>query len=128
MLSALIHAIINSRELNYSYVFYIYLSEMYMSRDSSVNKSLRYGLDDRGIGFRFAAGAEICLQSVYIDYEDHLPSYPRDTGKSSCGVKRPVHEAENSPAHIVEVKNGRSYISTPLCGEYFSTRTNLLSH
>jgi hypothetical protein len=90
------------------------LSEMYMSRDSSVNMSLGYGLDDTGIWFRFSTGAETCLHSVHTGYEDHLPSYLRDTCEYSCGVKRPRHEAQNLPSSIVEVKNGRSYTSTPL--------------
>jgi hypothetical protein len=87
---------------------------MYMSRDSSVNKSLGYELDDRGTGFRFPTGAQTCFHSVHTGSEDYVPSYPTDTGESSCGVKLPGHEAENSPASIAEVKNGRNYISSPL--------------
>jgi hypothetical protein len=68
---------------------------MYMSSDSSVNKSLGYGLIDRGTGFRFPAEAETHLHSVRTSSEDHLPFYPRDTGEPSCGVKRPEHGAEN---------------------------------
>jgi hypothetical protein len=43
----------------------------------------------------------------------HPASYPMATGGSFPGVKRPGREADNSPPSSAEVKNARSYTSTP---------------
>jgi len=43
----------------------------------------------------------------------HLASFPRGTGALSPGVKRPGHEANNSPSPSAEVKNAWSYAFTP---------------
>jgi hypothetical protein len=67
-------------------------------------------------GFRFAAGAVIVfsLPSVRIVFGAHPASYPMGIGALSPGVKRPGREPDYSPPSSAEVKNLRTYTSTPI--------------
>jgi hypothetical protein len=76
------------------------------SHDSSVGIALGYGLDDRGSGFRFLAGAgNFSLHHrVKNDSGTHPASYPMGTRGSFPGVKRPGREAEHSLSSSAKVK------------------------
>jgi hypothetical protein len=77
-----------------------------LSRDSSVGIALGYGLDDRGSGIRFPAGAgNFCLHyRVRNGSGAHSASYPMGTRALSLGVKRPGRKADYSPSSSAEVK------------------------
>jgi hypothetical protein len=76
------------------------------SRDSSVGIALGYGLDDRGTGVRFPAGA----RNFSLDHRvqngpgAHPACYPMATRGSFLGVKRLRCEADHSPPSSAEVK------------------------
>jgi hypothetical protein len=78
--------------------------------------ALGYGLDDRGSRVRFpAGGGNFSLHHrVQNGSVVHSASYPVVPEALSLGVKRPGHEADHSPPSGAEVKNSRSYISTPI--------------
>jgi hypothetical protein len=87
-----------------------------MSRDSSVDIALGYGLDDRSSRVRLPAGAGnfSLLHRVQTGSGAHPASYPVGTRGSFPGVKWPGREVEDSPPSSAEVKNAWSYTSTPL--------------
>jgi hypothetical protein len=64
------------------------------------------GLDDRGSGFRFPAGAgNFSLHHRLQNGSGaHPASYPMGTRGLSLGVKRPGREADHSPPSSAEVK------------------------
>jgi hypothetical protein len=76
------------------------------SRDGSVGIALGYGLDDRGSGVRFPAGAgNISLHHrVQKGSDAHPASYPVGNKGSFPGVKRPGREADHLPPSSAEVK------------------------
>jgi hypothetical protein len=84
------------------------------SRDRSVDIALGYGLDDRGSGVRFPAGARnfSLHHRVQNGSEAHPASYPTGTRGSFLGVKRPGREADHSSPSSADVKNAWSYTST----------------
>jgi hypothetical protein len=65
-----------------------------------------YGLDDRGSGVRFPAGAgNFSLKHrVQNGSGAHTASYPEGTRGSFLGVKRPRREADHPPPSSAEVK------------------------
>jgi hypothetical protein len=83
--------------------------------DSSVGIALGYGLDERGSGVRFPAGAgNFSLHHrVQNGSGAHQPPIQWVPGALSLGVKRPRREADHSPPSSAEVKNAWSYTSTP---------------
>jgi hypothetical protein len=72
-----------------------------------------YGLDDREFEFRQGPGIFL-FTTVYRQAlgptQSPIQWVP---GTLSLGVKRPRHEANNSPSSTAEVKNPWSYTSTP---------------
>jgi hypothetical protein len=76
------------------------------SRDSSVGIALDYGLDYRGSRVRFLAGARnfSLHHRVQNGSGAHAASYPMGTRGSFPGIKRPGHEADNSPPSSAKVK------------------------
>jgi hypothetical protein len=76
------------------------------SRDSSFSIALVYGLDDRGIRFRFPVGAgNFSLNHRVQNCSGaHPASYPMGTRGSFLGVKRPGREPDFSPVSSAEVK------------------------
>jgi hypothetical protein len=67
------------------------------SRDSLIGIALSYGLDDRGSGVRFPAGAgNFSLH--------HRVKTGTVAGALSLGVKRQGREADRSPPSSAEVK------------------------
>jgi hypothetical protein len=74
---------------------------MYKSRDSSVGIDLGYGLDDRGSGVRFPAGAGNFSLHHRIQNGSgvHPDSYPMDKRASFSG-----READHSPPSSAEIK------------------------
>jgi hypothetical protein len=76
------------------------------SRDISVGIALGYGLDDRGSGVRFPAGAENFSVNHRVQNGSgaHPASYPMGTRGSFLGVKRPGREADHSPPYSSEIK------------------------
>jgi hypothetical protein len=85
------------------------------SLDSSVGIALGYGLDDRGSGVRFAAGAGNFSLHCHIQTGSGSTQPPIQwvPGAPSLVVKRPGCEADHSPPSSAEVKNEWSYNSTP---------------
>jgi hypothetical protein len=77
--------------------------------------ALGYWLDDRGSSVRFPAeaGNFSLHHSVQTGSEAHPASYPMGTTGSFPGDKRPGRESDHSPLSSTEVKNARSYTSTP---------------
>jgi hypothetical protein len=77
--------------------------------------ALGYGLEDRSSRVRFPAGAgNLSLHHrSQTGSGAHLDCYPIGNRGSLPGVKRPGREADHSPPSGAEVKNTRSYISTP---------------
>jgi hypothetical protein len=75
-----------------------------------------YGLDDRGSGLRFPAGAGnlSLLHRVQNGSGAHPASYPIGTGIYFPGGKAAGCEVEHSPPSSAEVKNVWSYTSTPI--------------
>jgi hypothetical protein len=71
-------------------------------------KWLGYGLDGRGSGVRFPAGARYfsLLSNVPKDSGSHSVSYLMGTGGFSPGLKRQEREADHSPLPSAVVKNG----------------------
>jgi hypothetical protein len=86
-----------------------------LSRDGSVGVALGYGLEDRGSGVRFPAGAgnSSLRHRVQNGSGAHPASYPMGTGALSLGIKRPGRAADHSPPFSDEVKNAWSYTSFP---------------
>jgi hypothetical protein len=82
------------------------LTSLIESRDSSVGIALGYGLDDRGSGVRYPAGAGNFSLSHRVQNGSgtHPVSYPMRTRGSFPGVKRPGREADHSPPSSTEVK------------------------
>jgi hypothetical protein len=86
-----------------------------------------YELDDRGSRVLFLAGA----RNFYLHHRvqngsgAHPASYPMGTRGSFPGVKLPGREADHSPPSSAEIKNARSYASTP---QYFFTAWCLVKH
>jgi hypothetical protein len=80
------------------------------SRDSSVGIALGYGLNDRGSGVRFPAGAGNFSLKHRVQHGSgaHPASYPRVTRGSFPGVKRPGPEADRLLPSSAEVKNAWS--------------------
>jgi hypothetical protein len=85
------------------------------SRDSSVGIALRYELDDRCSRVRFPAGAGSFSPHYRVQNGSvaHPASYTMVPGALSLVVKRSGREADHSPPSSAEVKNARSYTSTP---------------
>jgi hypothetical protein len=81
---------------------------------TEVGTATGYGLDDCMVGVRFPAeaGNFSLRHRVQTASGAHPASYPVGTGGSQ-GVKRPAREADHSSPSSAEVKNGRSYTSTP---------------
>jgi len=65
-----------------------------------------------GVRFPAEAGNFSLRHRVQTASGAHPASYPVGTGGSQ-GVKRPAREADHSSPSSAEVKNGRSYTSTP---------------
>jgi hypothetical protein len=65
--------------------------------------ALDYGLDERGVRVPEGTG-NIFHHRIQTVPEAHPASYSMDTGAISLEVKRPGHEADNSPASNAEVK------------------------
>jgi hypothetical protein len=76
--------------------------------------ALGYGLDDRGSGVRFSAGAGNFSHHHRVQNGSgaYPASYSRATGALSLGVKRPERKADHSPPSSAEVKNAWNYTST----------------
>jgi hypothetical protein len=72
------------------------------SHDSSVGIALGYGLDDRGSGIRFPAGAGNF--SLHHRVQNCSRAHPASYPALSLGVKRPGREADHSPPSSAEVK------------------------
>jgi hypothetical protein len=88
------------------------------SRDSSVGIALGYGLDDRGFGVRFLAGAgNFSLNHpAQSGSGDHPASYPIGTRGSFLDVKRPGRETDHSPPSSAEAKECvELYLHSPIC-------------
>jgi hypothetical protein len=86
------------------------------SRDSSVGRTLGYGLDDRGSRVPFPAGAgNFSLhRRVQNGSGVHLASYPMGIRGSFPGVKRPGRETDHSPPSSAEViKWVELYLNSP---------------
>jgi hypothetical protein len=91
---------------------FFFFAEIYIEDRNTYQNSvhiyaaLSYGLDDRGCRFRFRVGAgNFSLRHcVHFGSEAYPASYPMGTGALSLGVKRPGHEANNSPPASAEVK------------------------
>jgi hypothetical protein len=64
-----------------------------------------YGLDDRGDGVRFQAGARDSLQT---GSGAHAASYTMGTGSCFPGEKWQKHEADHSPPTSPYVNNGEA--------------------
>jgi hypothetical protein len=80
----------------------------YRSRCSSVSIVSGYGLDDRAIGVRSAAGAKdfSSILCVWTSSGVHPGSCPMDTGVPFPGGKaRPGRDADHSPPSSAEVEN-----------------------
>jgi hypothetical protein len=75
-------------------------------RTSSVGIPLGYGLDNRGFGVRYPAGAgNFSLHHrVQAGSGVHPASYPMGTRGSFPGVKRPAREADHLPPSSAEAK------------------------
>jgi hypothetical protein len=86
-----------------------------VSRDSSVDIALGYGLDDRSSGVRFPAETgNLSLRHRVQNGSGAYPaSCPMGTRDSFPGVKWQGREADNSPSSSAEVQNAWSYTSTP---------------
>jgi hypothetical protein len=76
-------------EIRQEYAHFLFLLSLYKSRDSSVGIALGYGLDDRGSGVRFPAGAgNFSLHHrVQNGSGAHPASYTMGTGRSFPGGK-----------------------------------------
>jgi hypothetical protein len=88
-----------------------------MSRDNSVGIALGYGLDDRGSGVRFPAGAgKFSLHHrVQNGSGAHTASYPVNTRVCFPGVTWPGCEADHSPPSSAEVKEWvELYLHSPI--------------
>jgi hypothetical protein len=83
----------------------------FKSRGSSVGIATDYGLDVRGSGARFPAGAGnfYLLHTVWDGFGAHAASYPMGTRGSF-----PCSKADHSPPSSAEVKNVCRYTSTPI--------------
>jgi hypothetical protein len=85
-------------------------------RDSSVSIALGYGLNDRGSGLRFPAGAgnlslHHCVQN---GSEAHPVSYPMGTSGIFPGSKAAGREADHTPPFSAEVKEcTEQYLHSP---------------
>jgi hypothetical protein len=96
------------------------------SHDSPVGIPLDYGLDDRGSGVRFPAGAgNFSLHRVRNGSGAHPASYPIGTRGVFPRDKAAGREADHSPPSSAEVKNAWSYPSTP---QYVFTAWCLVKH
>jgi len=72
------------------------------------------GLDDRGSFPGRERNIYIYLRHrVQAGSGAHPASYPVDTGGTFSGVKRPGRESDHSLPFSAEVKNARSYTSSP---------------
>jgi hypothetical protein len=79
------------------------------SRHSAVGTATGYGLADQGSSSSLGGGKKFSLlHVVQTGSENHLASYPMGPGALSPGVKRPGHEAYNSPPISTEVKKSVS--------------------
>jgi hypothetical protein len=97
------------------FCYYFPFSRSLKSRDNSVGIALGYWLDDRGSRVRFQVGAgNLSLHHRAQNGSGDRPASDwMGTGGSFPGVKRPGREADHSPPYSAEVKNTRSYTSTP---------------
>jgi hypothetical protein len=79
-------------------------------RDSSVGIALDYGLDARVSSIRFPAGAG----NFSLHHRAQIGTHPPIQWVAfSLGVKRPGRETDHVSPSSAEVKNARSYASTP---------------
>jgi hypothetical protein len=86
----------------------------YVSRDSAVGVATGYGLDDSEVGVRVPVGSRIITSPRRPNgFGVHPTSYPKGTGSSFPGVKRPGREVNHSPPTSAEVKKMWIYTSTP---------------
>jgi hypothetical protein len=82
--------------------------------DSSVGIVTGYGLDDRGSGVQFPAGAGNFSLHHHVQNGSGPPSLLSNgyQGALSLEVKRPEREADHSPPSSAEVKNAWGYTFT----------------
>jgi hypothetical protein len=85
------------------------------SQDRAVSITTGYGLDNQGVGVRVPVGARIFTSPYCTDRLWGPSSFPSNVYRRtlSPGLKRPVHEADNSPIIIAEVKKTWVYTPTP---------------
>jgi hypothetical protein len=94
-------------------VLWMLLSYLLRSRDSGVGIATDYGLDD-GAGVRVPVKSNFSLlEVVQTDCKPHPAFYPKGSGGSFSGVKRPGREADHSTVTSAEVKRAWLYTSTP---------------
>jgi hypothetical protein len=87
------------------------------SRVTAVGMATGYGLDDRGVGFRFSVGSSIFSSSplppdrLWGPSQSPIQWVP---GALSPGLKQPGREADHSPRNSAEVNKIWIYTTTQL--------------
>jgi hypothetical protein len=83
------------------------------SRDGSVSIATRLWTGRSGLRYPTGTGNFSLRHRLQTDSGAHSASYPVGTTCSFPGVKWPGLEADHSPPSNAEVKNERSYTSSP---------------
>jgi hypothetical protein len=82
----------------------LFLLHIFGSRNSAVGVATGYGLDDRGVEFRFPVGSRIFFTSSRSPLDPTQSSSKMVPGDLSLGVKRQSREADHSSPTSAEIK------------------------